>query len=134
MPLLKLNPNQSFLLKIQTALQIGKCLRSRSYAGLLLLYVLIDHQLDPLVLQKENVRYVDHHQVETIGDAYMVVSGLPGRNGNLHAREIARMSLSLLNGVRTFKIRHSPETQLRIRIGIHSGTRLFSPMGLCVDN
>ena len=35
-------------------------------------------------------------QVETIGDAYMVVSGLPVRNGNNHAREISRMSLSIL--------------------------------------
>lgn len=60
-------------------------------------------------------------QVETIGDAYMVVSGLPVRNGKLHGREIARMSLALLEAVRTFKIRHRPDQQLKLRIGIHSG-------------
>ena len=60
-------------------------------------------------------------QVETIGDAYMVVSGLPVRNGTLHAREVARMALALLDAVRTFQIRHRPEEQLRLRIGIHSG-------------
>lgn len=60
-------------------------------------------------------------QVETIGDAYMVVSGLPVRNGKLHGREIARMALALLDAVRTFKIRHRPEQQLKLRIGIHSG-------------
>lgn len=60
-------------------------------------------------------------QVETIGDAYMVVSGLPVRNGKLHGREIARMALALLDAVWSFKIRHRPEQQLRLRIGIHSG-------------
>lgn len=59
--------------------------------------------------------------METIGDAYMVVSGLPVRNGTLHAREVARMALALLEAVRTFRIRHRPEEQLRLRIGIHSG-------------
>lgn len=59
--------------------------------------------------------------METIGDAYMVVSGLPVRNGKLHAREIASMSLALLEQVKTFKIRHRPNDQLRLRIGIHTG-------------
>jgi hypothetical protein len=60
-------------------------------------------------------------QVETIGDAYMVVSGLPQRNGDEHAREIALMALAILGAVNSFTIKHKPEAQLRIRIGIHSG-------------
>ena len=63
-------------------------------------------------------------QVETIGDAYMVVSGLPVRNGNKHAGEIATMALDLLSSVTTFKIRHRPNQQLQMRIGMHSG-KLF---------
>lgn len=51
----------------------------------------------------------------------MVVSGLPVRNGKLHGREVARMSLALLEAVKSFKIRHRPIQQLRLRIGIHSG-------------
>ena len=43
--------------------------------------------------------------METIGDAYMVVSGLPMRNGSAHAREVADMSLALLNEIDTFTIR-----------------------------
>lgn len=59
--------------------------------------------------------------METIGDAYMVVSGLPERNGSCHAREVARMALALLDAVTRFRIRHRPAEQLKLRIGLHSG-------------
>uniref|UniRef100_A0A8C2DKA1 Guanylate cyclase n=1 Tax=Cyprinus carpio TaxID=7962 RepID=A0A8C2DKA1_CYPCA len=72
----------------------------------------------------------DVYKVETIGDAYMVVSGLPVRNGKLHAREIASMSLALLEQVKTFKIRHIPNNQLRLRIGIHTGPVCAGVVGL----
>ncbi|XP_053560395.1 LOW QUALITY PROTEIN: atrial natriuretic peptide receptor 2-like [Bombina bombina] len=74
--------------------------------------------------------HIPHLQVETIGDAYMVVSGLPVRNETLHAREIGRMSLALLEAVKTFKIRHRPSTQLRLRIGIHTGPVCAGVVGL----
>lgn len=72
----------------------------------------------------------DVYKVETIGDAYMVVSGLPMRNGKLHGREIGRMALALLDAVRTFRIRHRPEQQLKLRIGIHSGPVCAGVVGL----
>uniref|UniRef100_A0A8C4DTD9 Guanylate cyclase n=1 Tax=Dicentrarchus labrax TaxID=13489 RepID=A0A8C4DTD9_DICLA len=71
----------------------------------------------------------DVYKVETIGDAYMVVSGLPVRNGKLHGREIARMALALLDGVRTFRVRDRSE-QLKLRIGIHSGPVCAGVVGL----
>ncbi|XP_018358835.1 PREDICTED: atrial natriuretic peptide receptor 1-like isoform X1 [Trachymyrmex cornetzi] len=72
----------------------------------------------------------DVYKVETIGDAYMVVSGLPVRNGMNHAREIARMSLALRDTVMTFSIRHRPTEQLKLRIGMHSGPCVAGVVGL----
>uniref|UniRef100_A0AAX7TA21 Guanylate cyclase n=1 Tax=Astatotilapia calliptera TaxID=8154 RepID=A0AAX7TA21_ASTCA len=67
---------------------------------------------------------VDHHdvyKVETIGDAYMVASGLPKRNGNRHAVDICRMALDILAFMGTFQLRHLPGIPVWIRIGVHSG-------------
>ena len=55
----------------------------------------------------------------------MVVSGLPVKNGENHAREIARMSLRLLEAVKTFRIRHRPNKKLQLRIGLHTGSYLY---------
>uniref|UniRef100_A0A9J7X134 Guanylate cyclase n=1 Tax=Cyprinus carpio carpio TaxID=630221 RepID=A0A9J7X134_CYPCA len=67
---------------------------------------------------------LDHHdvyKVETIGDAYMVASGLPRRNGNRHAVDICLMALDILEFMGTYQLRHLPGIPLWIRIGIHSG-------------
>ena len=53
----------------------------------------------------------------------MVVSGLPKRNGDRHAGEIATLALNLLSAVGDFKIKHMPGQKLRLRAGIHSGTQ-----------
>lgn len=76
------------------------------------------------------VEHYDVYKVETIGDAYMVVSGLPVRNGITHAREIARLSLDLLNAVNNFKIHHRPNDPLKLRIGLHSGPCVAGVVGL----
>ncbi|KAL5267604.1 hypothetical protein ACHWQZ_G004597 [Mnemiopsis leidyi] len=72
----------------------------------------------------------DVYKVETIGDAYMVVSGLPVRNGNRHVAEIANMSLDFLNSVNKFKVRHKPDLKLSLRIGMHTGPVCAGVVGL----
>lgn len=61
------------------------------------------------------------YKVETIGDAYMVVSGLPERNGNAHSGEIGDMSLEILRRLEDFKLRAIPEQRVMVRIGLHTG-------------
>ncbi|CAD5118083.1 DgyrCDS6821 [Dimorphilus gyrociliatus] len=78
----------------------------------------------------EIISEFDVYKVETIGDAYMVASGLPIRNGLNHAKEIANMSLQLLEKVKSFKIQHRPDEQLKLRIGVHTGPCVTGVVGL----
>uniref|UniRef100_A0A3Q1CM92 Guanylate cyclase n=1 Tax=Amphiprion ocellaris TaxID=80972 RepID=A0A3Q1CM92_AMPOC len=72
----------------------------------------------------------DVYKVETIGDAYMVASGVPNRNGNRHAAEVSNMSLDILHSIGAFKIKHMPEIKVKIRIGLHSGAVVAGVVGL----
>ncbi|CAH1779302.1 unnamed protein product [Owenia fusiformis] len=75
------------------------------------LYSLFDASID---------RY-DVYKVETIGDSYMVVSGLPERNGKAHASEICNLALELRTSMSAFVVPHMPEKSVHLRIGINSG-------------
>ncbi|KAJ1527816.1 hypothetical protein ONE63_007762 [Megalurothrips usitatus] len=63
----------------------------------------------------------DVYKVETIGDSYMVASGLPVKNGDKHVSEIATMALDLLAGSVACRIPHRPNEKLQIRSGVHTG-------------
>ncbi|CAD5116607.1 DgyrCDS5480 [Dimorphilus gyrociliatus] len=72
----------------------------------------------------------DVYKVETIGDAYMLVSGLPIRNGDKHAEVMGRLSIHLINVLDGFVIRHRPSLKIKIRIGLHSGPCVAGVVGL----
>ncbi|KAJ8922474.1 hypothetical protein NQ315_007502 [Exocentrus adspersus] len=67
-------------------------------------------------------------QVETIGDAYMVVSGAPEKEGN-HAERVCDMALDMVDAITDLK---DPSTgqHLRIRVGVHSGAVVAGIVGL----
>ncbi|KIH55184.1 adenylate/guanylate cyclase catalytic domain protein, partial [Ancylostoma duodenale] len=72
----------------------------------------------------------DVYKVETIGDGYLCVSGLPHRNGNEHAKEVAEMSFELLRAIRTFRIPHLPNEKINIRVGLHTGSVVTGVVGM----
>ncbi len=57
----------------------------------------------------------------------MVASGLPIRNGNNHAYEIAKMSLDMIHCVATVSaIGDKTDDSVQLRVGIHSGKLNFT--------
>ena len=58
------------------------------------------------------------HKVETIGDAYLGVTGCPDRCAE-HAEQAAGFALDIMEMIKTF--RTATGEQIQIRIGLHSG-------------
>ncbi|XP_017044805.2 LOW QUALITY PROTEIN: uncharacterized protein LOC108090572 [Drosophila ficusphila] len=69
----------------------------------------------------ERIECYDVYKVETIGDSYMVASGLPVKNGNKHISEIATMALDLLDASSLFRIPRAGDEFVQIRCGVHTG-------------
>ncbi|KAK0165413.1 hypothetical protein PV328_003927 [Microctonus aethiopoides] len=68
------------------------------------------------------------YKVETIGDAYMVVSGAPSKEMD-HADRVCDMALDMVEAITDLKDRSTGE-HLQIRVGIHSGAVVAGIVGL----
>ncbi|VDK45518.1 unnamed protein product [Anisakis simplex] len=72
----------------------------------------------------------DAYKVETISDAYMIVSGVPKENGNAHIRNIADIALKMNAFMSTFNLSYHNDGTPAIRIGFHSGSVAAGVVGL----
>ncbi|KAM8780300.1 LOW QUALITY PROTEIN: guanylate cyclase 2G-like [Rhynchonycteris naso] len=84
------------------------------------LYSLFDHIIE--------IYHV--YKVETSGDAYMVVSGLPIRNGAQHVYEIATTSWHFFSATVHFQMGRMPQEKLKLRIGLHTGPVVAGVVGV----
>jgi adenylate cyclase len=66
-------------------------------------------------------------KIKTIGDAYMVVGGLPEPNPN-HAKAIAELALEMQTVMNRFNQQHL--TNLELRIGINTGSVVAGVIGM----
>ncbi|XP_070200948.1 atrial natriuretic peptide receptor 1-like [Littorina saxatilis] len=69
------------------------------------------------------------YKVETIGDSYMVASGLPVPNPD-HACAVADMALALNRKIKGFVLPHDRDTVIRIRIGLNTGPVVAGVVGM----
>jgi class 3 adenylate cyclase len=65
-------------------------------------------------------------KIKTIGDAYMVVAGIPQPMAD-HAEAIVRMGLDMQAAIKAFAARH--QSDLTIRIGVHTGPVVAGVIG-----
>ncbi|ULU08560.1 hypothetical protein L3Y34_019631 [Caenorhabditis briggsae] len=70
------------------------------------------------------------YKVESIGDGYLCVSGLPQRNGNAHIKCIVELSLDFMAYCKAFKIPHLPREKVELRVGVNSGPCVAGVVGL----
>ena len=65
-------------------------------------------------------------KIKTIGDAYMVASGIPFQQGN-HALKIAQFALDMRDEMKTYSSQNG--VKITVRIGIHSGPAVAGVIG-----
>lgn len=74
-------------------------------------------------------KHFDICKIETACDSFMCVSGIPKRNEERHAEEVANFSIELLHVVYSSTLSTVVNAPLNIRIGFHTGSALGALIG-----
>ncbi|CAG9531416.1 unnamed protein product [Cercopithifilaria johnstoni] len=84
------------------------------------------------VFQKFDLIISQHHcyKVETIGDAYMVTSGVPIVSRHDHVRDIASVAILMRDFLSEYEIPHRPGQRLYCRWGFNTGPVFAGVVGL----
>ena len=90
--------------------------------------------LDTVSFLNELYRTIDHviekydcYKVETVGDTYLVVSGVPKQNMT-HAG-LATTGLHILHAIDQFQFSGKPDIKVKMRIGINTGLVVAGVIG-----
>ena len=62
------------------------------------------------------------HQIETLGDTYMLASGPSHNKGHWQAQQVAVYALTVMQEMKYFTIPHRANVPVFLRIGIHAGS------------
>ncbi|CAL1544388.1 unnamed protein product [Lymnaea stagnalis] len=81
-------------------------------------------------LMDDEISKYDVFKVETVGDQYLVVSGVPLRNGDSHVKEIANMALGLLEQTKNLTVDHLPTYPIQLKFGVCTGSVVAGIVGL----
>ncbi|KAI6192045.1 Guanylate cyclase [Aphelenchoides bicaudatus] len=70
------------------------------------------------------------YKVETIGDAYLVVSGIPQENGTRHLMHLSDVALEIMIYLIDFPVPHRKSARIKIRVGLHTGPVASGVVGI----